>query len=95
MSVRGTTRDRHAILDKKVLSRDAGRWLRCCWDDCDKDGYESNKTRFHDHNPGYPCSHPEAKHVWYTFCSDRHRQYFLHSHISLGNLPAGYKLAVA
>lgn len=79
---------------KKVLSRDALRWLTCCWSDCEKPGYDANKTRFHDHARGLPCDHPDAKHVWYTFCSEKHRQYFLHSHRSLGNLPPGYRLTI-
>lgn len=84
----------HAVTSKKVLSRDAGRWLLCCWDDCDKPGYELYKTRFHDHAKGYPCEHPDAKHPQYIFCTERHRQFFLHSHRAMGMLPPGYRLAV-
>lgn len=77
---------------KPVLSRDDGTWLLCCWDDCERQGYDTHRTRFHDHAHGLPCSHPDAKHVWYVFCSNRHRDYFLHSHRSMGNLPPGSKL---
>jgi hypothetical protein len=77
---------------KPVLSRDDGTWLKCCWDDCERQGFDSHKTRFHDHAHGLPCDHPDAKHVWYVFCSNRHRDYFLHSHRSMGNLPPGSRL---
>lgn len=79
---------------KKVLNRDrAGEthWIPCAWDTCENQGYDLFKTRFHDHNPGYPCAAPGAKHVWYIFCNERHKQYWVHSHRSLGNLPAGMK----
>lgn len=79
-------------VSKPILSRDDGTWLRCCWDDCDKQSYELHKTRFHDHARGLTCDHPDSKHVWYTFCSERHRDYFLHSHRELGKLPPGSRL---
>jgi len=81
-------------VSKPVLSRDAGTWLQCCWFECERQGFDLHKTRFHDHNKGVPCAHPDSRHVWYVFCSERHRDYFLHSHISMGNLPAGSKLTV-
>ena len=82
------------MIEKRVLSRDADRWLLCCWDECTNQGVELHKTRFHDHNPGTPCQHPDSSHLWYVFCSERHRQYFLHSHRSNGNLPAGHRLTL-
>jgi len=81
-------------VSKPVLSRDAGTWLQCCWFECEQQGFDLHKTRFHDHNKGVPCGHPDSRHVWYVFCSERHRDYLLHSHISMGNLPAGSKLTV-
>jgi hypothetical protein len=81
-------------VEKKVLSRDDETWLTCCWADCERPGYSSNRTYFHDHNPGFPCTAPEAKHVWYVFCTERHRQFFLHSHKAMGKLPPGYAKAV-
>lgn len=85
---------------KKVLSLDkwaAGgeiRWLPCCWDDCENTGTTLHQTRFHDHARGWPCDHPEAKHPIYVFCSERHRQYFLNSHIAHGKLGAGHRNTV-
>lgn len=79
---------------KKILSMDkAARgetcWLQCCWDDCETPGTTLHRTMFHDHARGWPCEHPEAKHLWYVFCSERHRQYFLNGHREYGKLPAG------
>ena len=81
-------------MKKGVLSMDkAARgetvWLRCCWEDCEKQGVDSNKARFHDHPKVFSCNDPDAKHLWYVFCSERHRQLFLNSHRSNGNLPLG------
>jgi hypothetical protein len=82
------------MIDKPILSRETGNWLLCCWDECEKTGTTTHRTRFHDHAKGLQCDHPDARHPWYTFCTERHRQYFLHSHHSLGNLPAGYRLSL-
>lgn len=66
-----------ARIARKVLSRDSGQWLLCCWDDCEKPGVEMHKIVF--------------ERISYVFCSERHRQYFAYSHMSLGNLPPGAK----
>jgi hypothetical protein len=87
-------RERVMPVSKQVLSRDNDRWLRCCWDDCDNQGYELHKTRFHDHPRGTACDFPDAKHLWYVFCTDRHRMFFLNSHRANGMLPAGAKLSL-
>jgi len=63
---------------KKVLSRDSGDWLLCCWDTCEKPGYEANKA------VQRVTENSERKTVTYVFCSERHKQYFLHSHIRYG-----------
>lgn len=81
-------------LVKGVLNRDAAfigetRWLKCCWDDCEEQGVTLHRARFHDHARGLSCDHDLSKHVWYVFCSERHRQYFLHSHVAYGHLPSG------
>lgn len=77
------------MLGKRILNRDAERWILCSWDTCDNDGVTLHQARHHDHNPGYPCNAPGTKHPIYVFCSERHKQYWLNSHRSLGNLPAG------
>lgn len=81
---------------KKILSLDKAargetRWLPCCWDECEKSGTTLHQAKFHDHPKTISCDHEMAKHVKYVFCSERHRQYFLNSHISMGKLPAGYR----
>jgi hypothetical protein len=77
---------------KKILNRDHGgetHWIPCAWADCERSGYELFKAVVHDHNNAYPCTAPGAKHVWYPFCTERHKQYWVNSHRANGNLPAG------
>jgi hypothetical protein len=77
----------HAIVHKKVLSRDSERWLICCWDTCDNDGYELYKAIFHDHPKGMNCNSPLATHLNYVFCCENHRLFFGKSHLGdYGNL---------
>lgn len=57
---------------RKVISRDSGNWLLCCWDDCERFGYEIHHVTINDAKPGYP-----PKLVKFVFCSERHRQYWL------------------
>lgn len=65
-----------------------GRRLMCCiptmpnGDLCDRDGYELFKVIIR-------AADGERTH--YVFCSERHRQYFIQSHRSLGNLPPGMR----
>lgn len=75
----------HAIIQKKVINRDAwgDRKIVCAWDDCERDGFDLYKCRVNYGTPGYPQV------VRYVFCSERHRQYWIHSHRSYGNLPSG------
>jgi hypothetical protein len=54
-------------------------------------GYELYKSVFHEHAPSIGCDHPYAEHVNFVFCSERHKQYYLNSHIEMGNLGAGYR----
>ena len=83
------------MIGKRILSVDAARqgetrWLLCCWDDCQEYGVDLHKTMFHDHARGLPCPHPDSRHIWYVFCSERHRQLFLNSHHAYGKLGAGH-----
>lgn len=87
---------------RKILSVDKWQrgevvWLPCCWDDCQRSGTTLHRTRYHSHARGIPCDHPTlGKHVWYVFCSERHRQLFLASHRSgYGRLPVGERGRVA
>lgn len=83
MPVRETTQWRHAIIRKKVINLDHGgdRNVMCAWDTCEKDGYEMHKVRVRDSAPGQ-----ELKYIQYVFCCERHRDYWINSHHSYGNL---------
>jgi len=75
------TKWQHSIVQKKVLSRDSDRWLLCCWDTCDNNGYELFKSIFHDHPPGMNCDSAMATHLTYVFCCEDHKRYFVQSHL--------------
>jgi hypothetical protein len=79
---------------RKVLSRSSDTWIQCCWFECERPGFELYKTVFHEHAKQLRCDHPLSEHVNFVFCSERHRQLYLHSHIEMGKLPPGYKLAM-
>lgn len=86
MSVRGTTHARHS---KKVVileGEQAGDKILCGWSDCDNDGLMLFHLASNAARPGYG-----RRLERYVFCSERHRQYFLHQmHRGLaGQLPTG------
>lgn len=87
--VRGTTKARH---EKKVIVREGaydGERISCAWDDCDNDGVYSFRVRV---NYGHTnATRSAAYNTWYTFCCERHRQYFINSHRDHKNLPDGYR----
>lgn len=78
---------------KKVLSFSSGTWITCAWFECQRQGYELYKTVLHDHAP-LPGACEWGDHVNFIFCSERHKQYFVHSHRQMGQLPPGFKLAI-
>lgn len=53
----------------------------CCWDDCQKTG-----TMLH----LLPIREGEEV-TNYVFCSERHKQYHINSHVAYGKLPAGHR----
>lgn len=59
-----------------------GEPLLCCWDECGQ--YSLYEFRFE-------VQETLTKKVTYTFCNERHRLYWMNSHISNGNLPTGLK----
>jgi|HubBroStandDraft_5_1064220.scaffolds.fasta_scaffold630976_2 hypothetical protein len=67
---------------KKVISHDTGNALLCCWDDCERYGYENHMVKI---NEGYePIYRPDLEQTVYTpkivkfvFCSNNHRQMFI------------------
>lgn len=76
---------------KRVHSRSSGAWITCAWFECDRQGFEMHKAVFHEHDRALRCDHPLSEHINFVFCSERHKQLYRHSHVDLGNLPAGYK----
>jgi hypothetical protein len=92
MPVRDTTAWRHAIHDKKVINHDrGGTHVMCAWDTCERDGFETNKIRVNNAKPGQ-----EPRYMYYVFCSERHKQYWL-ANVRPGsnnNLPPGFKQSI-
>jgi hypothetical protein len=58
---------------KKVISRDTGNALLCCWTDCEKYGYDLYQAKVNYGTPGYPHV------VKYVFCSETHKMYWVRS----------------
>lgn len=56
-----------------------GAKLPCCWDTCDRDGYEEHKTSVRDTTKG--------QNLIYIFCSEGHKGYWLNSQNDYGNAP--------
>ena len=80
----------HAVIQKKVINmdHDGDRKVACAWDDCDRDGYELYKCTVNYGKPGH------SDHiVRYVFCSERHRQFWIHGHRAYGKLPPGYRMS--
>ena len=113
MTVRGTTAWRHAKLERYVINMDRGGVPQeCCWDTCDalaKDCYKHISCL---HDVRRPCTQADemalinagrTAHLEYTFCSMRHRNYWVNSTgrnaqesiartgRAYGNLPAGMR----
>jgi|SRR5271166_5918748 len=104
-----TTRQVHARIARKIINHDAGgAFLVCCWDECDRDSYELYKIRQHEHLRHVPCEAVDqglypGKHITFTFCTERHRQFFVNATggnalesiartgVAHGNLPAGMR----
>lgn len=77
----------HALIEKPVINLDhAGdRHVMCAWDECEKDGYELHKARVNYGTAGQPHV------VSHVFCCENHKQYWINSVNSYGNLPPGYR----
>lgn len=82
--------NRKRKLGVRMLDRDNAKLLDdhhllCCWDTCEKDALslywarENNSTLV------------AKQYVWYYFCSERHKQYWVNSTRDLYNLPAGLR----
>lgn len=88
MTVRGTTRWKHAIVQKKIINRDEGgdgtptssgtHYVMCAWSDCEKPGYELFKVRTRTHAGHIRDDDPwNSRFVHYVFCSEKCKQLWL------------------
>jgi hypothetical protein len=79
----------HAILHKPIINLDHGgsRHVMCAWDDCERDGYELYRVDINYGKAGTPHI------VHHVFCTERHLNYFVHSHLAYGKLPKGINRA--
>lgn len=81
----------HARIDKCVINMDQGGersdgHIMCGWDECDKQGFDTNRVQVNDAASGY-----EPRIMKWVFCSEKHKQFFVYSTTHYGQLPPGYK----
>ena len=86
-------KERSRMRNSKYVRNSLDVRLMCCWDTCDRDGFDLYKVILHEHigrcDEAEPSAHPAM-----VFCSERHKQYHVHSTKALGNLPPGYRYQV-
>lgn len=63
------------IPGRTLVRNERGIPLKCCWDDCDRNGYDENKVVVTDGN----------KKLHYIFCNDTHKQMHINGHRKYGN----------
>lgn len=51
------------------------KWIRCAWDDCEKDGYDQIKVVVRE----------PKKNLHYIFCSETHKQMHINGSRDYGN----------
>lgn len=88
MPVRGTTAWLHARHAKRIVINEGdheatGGFIFCAWEDCDRDAVSLYQLVVNHGRESTPYV------TRYAFCSERHRDYFAHSHRDHGNLPPG------
>ncbi len=70
-----------------VRSGATGQLITCCFNDC----YQLGTSRYeHRERIGVDLMRMPRYRI-YLFCSERHRELWRHSHVSLGNLPTGLR----
>lgn len=60
----------------RVVNPMTGDRVPCCWADCWNDGQDEIKI----------VKHTDGANLHYIFCSELHKQFYMHSHLSYGNL---------
>lgn len=64
-----------------VIDPQDGAHLLCCWGPCERYGHHEHRARVRE----------PLRTVWYVFCTERHRMFWVNSHRDHLNLPAGSK----
>lgn len=83
--MRAVVRHEHARIGRKIINFDSGGYGVCAWDTCDRDACSLYQVRQHEHPQHWPCDAVDAgmteggQHVWFAFCTDRHKNYWVHS----------------
>jgi len=109
-----TTWQEHARIERKIINldrHDPGP-VACSWDECEARACTLYRVRLCEHSPRVSCGQTDqgiggGHHYWYTFCRERHKQYWLaaaglmahdtadrNSGRIYGMLPPGYRLAL-
>ena len=102
-----TTRQLHAIAEKKIINFDSGKHIVCMWADCEQEARTTHRILQHRHPPGWSCEYAHAidpaSHIRFGFCTERHLNYFRFDHGPQGRamlesrgglfgyLPTGYR----
>ena len=98
-------------IGRKIINYDTQGYGICAWDECDTDASSLFRVRTHEHLPQVRCEDVDnglgGRHMWYAFCSERHKQYWLnasgvrandsadrHSGRIYGMLPPGFRQSV-
>lgn len=76
MTKRVIQQSRIRIPGQTMVRNPQGIPILCCWDTCEKPGYDEIKLVVKE--PG--------KTLHYIFCSDRHKRYHIHGHREFGKL---------
>lgn len=67
---------RLTIPGKTIVRNGHGIPIKCCWDDCEKSGYDEIKVIVRE----------PQKTLHYIFCSERHKRMHITSHHTYGKL---------
>lgn len=76
--------------DDRTGRPELGDYYLCCWADCLRHGDDKFKI-VADNGVNQHTGQPQT--LTYVFCCIGHRMFYANSHISLNNLPAGYRPA--
>ena len=72
-------------IGRKIINYDTQGYGVCAWDECDADASSLFRVRTHEHPAGVSCEDVDsgraygARHMWYAFCRETHKQYWLNA----------------